>query len=599
MNDMAAKSAKGAPDPIELARKLAELAEKGQAALSESIKAAVHDDGFQLPDQDALQSAFVEVMQRWMSDPFRAVEAQVGLWRDYTNLWINIGRRMRGEDVKPVAEPAKDDRRFTDKAWNEEVAYDFVKQAYLLGSQWLIQQVRASDVDAATRRKGEFYARQFVDALAPTNFVALNPQVLRETVESNGENLVRGLENMIADIQRGRGRLKVSMTDSDQFELGRNVATSPGKVVFQNDLMQLIQYTPTTEKVYRRPLLIVPPWINKFYILDLQPKNSFIRWAVDQGLTVFVVSWVNPDQKLAQKSFEDYMVEGPLAALDAIEQATGERQANVIGYCIGGTLMAATLAYMGATKDDRFTSATFFTALTDFKDAGELKVFIDEEQLKRLEAHISEKGYLEGRHMANVFNMMRDNDLIWSFVVNNYLRGRKPMAFDLLYWNADATRMPAQMHNFYLRNMYLENKLVAPGGITMKGVAVDLREGSVPVYQLSTESDHIAPWKATYAASQLYRGPYRFVLSGSGHIAGVVNPPSARKYCYWTNPENPPTPEQWFSGAARHEGSWWPDWAEWIGRHADDKVKARVPGDGKLTVIEDAPGSYVKVRSLD
>ncbi|WP_119420460.1 PHA/PHB synthase family protein [Desertibaculum subflavum] len=596
MNDTTAKVG---PDPVELARKLAELAEKGQAALSESIKAAAQDDGFQLPDPDALQSAFVQVMQRWMSDPFRAAEAQIDLWRDYTNLWINIGRRMRGEEVKPVIEPAKDDRRFTDKAWNEEVAYDFVKQAYLLGTQWLIQQVRSTDVDPATRRKGEFYARQFVDALAPTNFVALNPQVMRETLESNGENLVRGLENMIADIHRGRGRLKVSMTDSDQFELGKNVATSPGKVVFQNDLMQLIQYEPTTPTVYRRPLLIVPPWINKFYILDLQPRNSFIRWAVEQGLTVFVVSWVNPDHRLAQKTFEDYMVEGPLAALDAIEQATGERQANVIGYCIGGTLMAATLAYMAATGDDRFVSATFFTALTDFKEAGELKVFIDEEQLKRLEAHISEKGYLEGRHMANVFNMMRDNDLIWSFVVNNYLRGRKPMAFDLLYWNADATRMPAQMHNFYLRNMYLENRLVEAGGITMRDVPIDLRRVALPVYQLSTESDHIAPWKATYAASQLYRGPYRFVLSGSGHIAGVVNPPSARKYCFWTNPENPPTPEQWFAGAARHEGSWWPDWADWIANHAGDKVQARKPGDGRLAVIEEAPGSYVKVRSLD
>lgn len=599
MKDSAANSPKSGPDPVELARKLAELTEKGQAALSESIKAAVKDDGFQLPDPDAMQSAFLEIMRRWMSDPFRAAEAQIDLWHDYATLWINMGRRLRGEEVKPLAEPAKDDRRFTDKAWNEDVAFDFVKQAYLLGAQWLMQQVRTTEVDHATRRKAEFYARQVVDALAPTNFVALNPQVLRETVETNGENLIRGLENMIADIQRGRGRLKVSMTDAEQFELGKNVATTPGKVVFQNDLMQLVQYAPTTEKVYRRPLLIVPPWINKFYILDLQPKNSFIRWAVDQGLTVFVISWVNPDERYANKTFDDYMIEGPLAALDAIEQATGEREANVIGYCIGGTLMAATLAYMAATKDDRFASATFFTALTDFREAGELKVFIDEEQLKKLEAHINEKGYLEGRHMANVFNMMRDNDLIWSFVVNNYLRGRKPMAFDLLYWNSDATRMPAQMHNFYLRNMYLENKLVEPGGIHMKGVPIDLRNVSLPVYQLSTESDHIAPWKATYAASQLYRGPYRFVLSGSGHIAGVVNPPSARKYCYWTNPENPPTPDEWFAGATRHEGSWWPNWAEWIAQHAGGKVKARIPGDGKLPAIEDAPGSYVKVKSLD
>lgn len=600
MTEAVKAGTKQGPDPVELARRLAALAEQGQGVVSDGLKTAAQDDGFQIPAPEVVGGAFMQIAQQWMSDPFHAAEAQVALWRDYVTLWINLGRRMRGDDVSPVVEPARDDKRFADKAWNEEVAYDFVKQAYLIGSQWLLGQVKAMPgLDAETKRKGEFYTRQFVDALAPTNFVALNPQVMRETMETGGENLVRGLENMIADMKRGRGRLDISMTDFAQFELGKNIATSPGKVVFQNDLMQLIQYAPSTAEVYRRPLLIVPPWINKFYILDLQPKNSFIKWAVDQGHTVFVVSWVNPDKRLAAKTFDDYMVEGPLAALDAIEQATGEKSANIIGYCIGGTLTAATLAYMAAKGDDRINAATFFTALTDFEDAGELRVFIDEVQLEKLDAHVREKGYLESRHMSNVFNMMRDNDLIWSFVINNYLRGRKPMAFDLLYWNADATRMPAAMHSFYLRKMYLENKLVQPGGIEMKGVPIDLRKIKIPVYQLSTETDHIAPWRATYSPSQIYSGSYKFVLSGSGHIAGVVNPPSARKYCYWTNPHNPPKPDDWLHDATKHEGSWWPDWTAWIEPLAGDKVKARVPGSGKLKAIEEAPGSYVKLRASD
>jgi polyhydroxyalkanoate synthase len=385
------------------------------------------------------------------------------------------------------------------------------------------------------------------------------------------------------------------MTDERAFRLGENVAATPGKVVFQNDLMQLIQYAPTTAEVRRRPLLIIPPWINKFYILDLKPQNSFIKWAVDQGHTLFVISWVNPDERLAHKSFDDYMLEGPLAALDAIERATGEREANVIGYCIGGTLLACTLAWMAKRGDTRVVSATFFTALTDFVEAGELKVFIDDAQIELLEAHVAKRGYLEGRHMATVFNLLRANDLIWSFVVNNYLLGREPLPFDLLYWNADSTRMPAAMHSFYLRNMYLENRLAQPGGITLAGEALDLRDIDIPIYQLSTESDHIAPWKSTYALSQLVRGPYRFVLSGSGHIAGVINPPAANKYYYLTSAANPPTSDEWLAGAARHAGSWWTDWAAWVAEQGGGAVPAREP----TAAIEEAPGSYVRVRAGD
>jgi len=526
------------------------------------------------------------------------VTAHLELWRDHFDLWSRFARRAEGEPVEPMAVPARDDRRFADAAWSEHPMFDYVKQAYLLNARWLqsaVQQVE--EIDADTRRKVEFYMRQFVDACAPSNFVATNPKVLRETFDSSGENLVRGLEHLVADLERGNGRLDIAMTDATAFRLGDNVAATPGKVVFQNDLMQLIQYAPSTDAVHRRPLLIVPPWINKFYILDLKPQNSFIKWAVDQGHTLFVISWVNPDERLARKAFDDYMLEGPLAALDAIEQATGERDANVIGYCIGGTLLACTLAWMARRDDRRFASATFFTALTDFAEAGEIKVFIDDAQVSLLEAHVAKKGYLEGRHMATVFNLLRDNDLIWSFVVNNYLLGREPLPFDLLYWNADATRMPAAMHSFYLRNMYQANKLVVPGGVTLGGVPIDLRSIDTPSFLLSTKEDHIAPWKSTYAATQLYRGPVKFVLAASGHIAGVVNPPGRSKYGHWENPKNPPTPDEWLATAKQYPDSWWPAWDKWVGKYAGGEVPARKPGDRKLKPIEKAPGSYVLVKA--
>ena len=441
-------------------------------------------------------------------------------------------------------------------------------------------------------------ARFFDAAIAPSNFVLTNPEVLRTTIETGGENLVKGLDNLLKDLERGKGRLLIKMTDLEKFKVGVNIAVTPGQVIYQNDLMQLIQYEPTTEKVHQRPLLIIPPWINKFYILDLRPENSFIRWAVSQGHTVFVVSWVNPDEKLAQKTFEDYMSEGLLAALDAIEQATGEREANVIDYCLGGTLLAATLAYMKAKgSDDRIKSATYFVALVDFKEAGELSVFIDEEQLHFLEERMRENGYLEGSDMATTFNMLRANDLIWSFVVNNYLLGKEPFPFDLLYWNSDSTRMPAAMHSFYLRNMYQENKLVVPGGITLAGVPIDVSTIATPSFLLSTREDHIAPWKSTYAATQLYRGTVKFVLAASGHIAGVVNAPGKSKYGHWENAKNPATPEEWLASATQYPDSWWPAWEKWVGKYAGGEVPARKPGDGKLKPIEKAPGTYVLVKA--
>jgi polyhydroxyalkanoate synthase subunit PhaC len=448
-----------------------------------------------------------------------------------------------------------------------------------------------------SEKKVAFFTRQYVDALAPSNFLMTNPQVLRETVASGGQNLVRGLNNLLNDLEKGGGKLRISMTDESAFQLGRNVATTPGKVVYQTELMQLIQYSPLTEQVYKRPLVIVPPWINKYYILDLREKNSFIRWAVSQGHTVFVISWVNPDARLAQKGFEDYMLEGPLAALDAVEKATGSRRVNFIGYCLGGTLLGATLGYLTQKEQqDRVESATFFVSLLDFSQPGELGVFIDEQQVQSLERKMNERGYLEGSEMAGTFNLLRANDLVWSFVVNNYLLGKGPFPFDLLYWNADSTRMPARMHSFYLRNMYIRNALGVPGGIELAGVPIDLSKVTLPAYFVSTAEDHIAPWKTTYKGAQYLNGPVRFVLGGSGHIAGIVNPPVSKKYHYWTNEAMPASADEWFASASQLSGSWWEDWQRWVEPHGGGKAPARIPGEGALKAIEDAPGSYAKMR---
>ena len=568
--------------------------------MSEFLSRQSHDGDVGMADPMAIGAAFFELTARMMADPARLIETQMALWNDYLTLWQRTTERLMGKPAEPVVAAAPDDRRFRDRAWSDNAIFDYIKQSYLLSARYIQGAVKeVGGLDEHTGRKVDFYTRQFVDAMAPSNYVLTNPEVLRATAETGGENLVNGLKNLLDDLERGKGHLAISMTDMAAFRIGDNVATSPGKVVYQNDLIQLIQYAPTTETVHRRPLLIMPPWINKFYILDLRPQNSFIGWAVGQGHTVFVVSWVNPDERLSGKSFEDYMKEGPLAALDAMAAATGEKEANVIGYCLGGTLLSATLAYMTAKRDRRIKSATFFVTMVDFAEAGDLSVFIDEEQIHALEERMEKKGYLEARDMHQTFNMLRANDLIWSFVVNNYLLGKQPFPFDLLYWNADSTRMPAAMHSFYLRKMYQENLLSQPGGISLDGVKIDLRKVKTPAFILSTREDHIAPWRSTYAATQLYAGPTKFVLSASGHIAGVVNPPPGGKYGHWTNDKNPPSPDDWLAGATQHNGSWWPLWEEWISHHSGGEVPARVPGDGKLTPIEDAPGSYVKVRAED
>jgi polyhydroxyalkanoate synthase subunit PhaC len=534
-----------------------------------------------------------------MANPARLMQAQLGFWQDYVTLWQNTTRRIMGMEPNPVIGPAATDRRFKDSAWKENEVFDFIKQSYLLSARYVQDVVTHVDgLDDKTAQKVDFYSRQFIDAMSPSNFLLTNPEVLRKTAETGGENLLKGLSNLLGDLERGKGKLRIKMTDTEAFDVGGNIGVSPGKVVFQNSLMQLIQYTPSTDKVLKRPLLIGPPWINKFYILDLRPRNSFVRWAVSQGHTVFVISWVNPDEKLAEKGFDDYMKDGYLAALDAIEAATGEREVNAIGYCLGGTLLASTLAYMAAKGDDRIKTATFFVTMMDFQEAGELGVFIDEEQLQALEDKMNKRGYLEGSEMATTFNMLRANDLIWSFVVNNYLMGNDPFPFDLLYWNADSTRMPAKMHSFYLRRMYQENLLAKPNGIELDGVPIDLGKIKTPAYFLSTREDHIAPWQSTYRGTQLLGGPKRFVLAASGHIAGVVNPPEGGKYGHWISSDLPADPEAWFQGATEIAGSWWPDWQRWILASSKARVAARQPGDGELQAIEDAPGSYVKVRLL-
>jgi len=587
------------PDTAELTTTLSKIAEQSQRLVTDFV--ARQSDQID-SDADPLNigDAFLQMTQRMMADPARLAEAQVELWNGYMTLWQQTANKMMGQDVEPVAVPEEEDRRFKDADWDENPVFDYIKQSYLMTSKWMINTVNETEgMDDETARKVDFYTRQFADAMAPTNFAMTNPEVLRETIDSKGQNLINGLSNLLDDLEKGDGQLRIKHVEDDAFELGKTVATSPGKVVFQNELFQLLQFSPLTEKVRKTPLLIVPPWINKYYILDLREKNSFIKWATEQGHTVFVVSWVNPDARFGTKTFEDYMLDGPVAAVRAACEASGADKVNIIGYCIGGTMTAAALAYMADKGDDRVASATFFTTLVDFEEPGELGVFIDEEQIASLEETMGERGYLEGSEMASTFSMLRANDLIWSFVINNYLLGKEPFPFDLLFWNADSTRMPAVMHSYYLRKIYQDNALVKPGGLELGGVKIDLRKIKIPVYILSTKEDHIAPWESTYAATQLYSGQTKFVLASSGHIAGVVNPPVSDRYSYRTNAKKAKTPAEWLDGAKEHAGSWWPDWDKWVEKYAGGEIKARVPGKGKLRAIEDAPGSYVMVRSQE
>jgi polyhydroxyalkanoate synthase subunit PhaC len=538
------------------------------------------------------------VAEYWMSDNERSSDIQTKIAKGYLDLWGAAMRRLAGEAAMPAITPSPRDKRFADSEWKSNQFFDFVMQAYLLTTQWAYDLVRnAEGLDPHTRKKAEFYVQQITNAIAPSNFVLTNPEVLRETLASNAGNLVRGMSMLAEDIDAGKGTLKIRQSDPANLQVGVNMATTPGKVIHQNGLMQLIQYTPTTENVLRTPLLIVPPWINKFYILDLRPEKSFIKWCVDQGVTVFVISWVNPDKSLGAKTWEDYMKEGPLEAMNVIEKATGEMKVHTMGYCVGGTLLATTLAWLAEKRRVRVTSATFLAAQVDFTHAGDLLVFVDEDQISALERDMQESGVLEGAKMAMAFNMLRSNDLIWSYVVNNYLKGNPPSAFDLLHWNSDATRMPAANHSYYLRNCYLENRL-STGSMVLDNTLLDLSKVKVPVYNLATREDHIAPADSVLYGSQFFGGPVKYVLSGSGHIAGVVNPPAAGKYQYWTNDNiRDISLTDWIKGAQEHKGSWWPNWREWLSNIDAEEVPARAVGSDALPPIEDAPGTYVRVRA--
>jgi polyhydroxyalkanoate synthase subunit PhaC len=586
-------------DPEEFGRNMLRLVEESGRVMTGMLERTNGNTGPYTLASEATEAAklFVEIAQHWAVEPAKLAETHAALIRDYMQLAAATAQRMMGADALPVAEPEPGDNRFRDPEWSSNPYFDFWKQAYLITTRWLEEVLAKTDgLDERTRQRAEFYLKQLASALSPSNFPATNPEVLRETMASSGKNLVQGMANLVHDLDRSGDILSISQTDIEAFEVGRNVATAPGKVVFQNDLLQLIQYAPSTESVHETPLLIVPPWINKFYILDLGPQKSFIRYMVGKGFTVFVVSWVNPDKRLKDKTFEDYMTEGLLAATDAVKRETGQAKVNVIGYCVGGTLLGTTLAYLAARGEEPFQSATFFAAQVDFTKAGDLMLFIDDTQLKALEEMMAERGFLDGSRMATVFNMLRPKDLIWPYIVNNYMLGKKPFPFDLLFWNQDSTRMTPANHNFYLREFYHENKL-ARGQMTIGGVRLDLTKVKIPVYELCAKEDHIAPAKSVFIGSRLFGGPVTYVLAGSGHIAGVINPPGDRmKYQYWTNDKKAATLEAWLESAAEHPGSWWPHYAEWLARQSGGKVPARKPG-ARLGVIEEAPGSYVKVKS--
>jgi polyhydroxyalkanoate synthase subunit PhaC len=595
-----AEAASKAFDPEVFAMNVARAMESSGQALAAYLKPRDSGEPKDKPPNEfgEMIKTFSSVAGYWLSDNARATELQMKLGKTYLDLWEASARRLAGEPTAPVIEPPPRDKRFSDPEWKSNQFFEFVMQAYLLTTQWAQDLVRnANGLDPHTRKKAEFYVQQITNALAPSNFVLTNPELLRTTLASSGDNLVRGMKMLAEDIEAGNGQLRIRQSDPANLTVGVNMATTPGKVIYQNDVMQLIQYQPTTENVLRTPLLIVPPWINKFYILDLKPEKSLITWCVDQGVTVFVISWVNPDKRLGAKTFDDYMKEGPLAAMDVIERATGELKVHTMGYCVGGTLLASTLAWLAEKRRVRVTSATLLAAQVDFSHAGDLMVFVDEDQISALERDMQASGVLEGSKMAMAFNMLRSNELIWSYVVNNYLKGQPPSAFDLLHWNSDATRMPAANHSFYLRNCYLENRL-SGGTMVLDNTLLDLSKVKIPIYNLATREDHIAPAESVLYGSQFFGGPVKYVMSGSGHIAGVVNPPASGKYQYWTNDNiHDTTLTDWLKGAQEHRGSWWPDWRAWLSSIDAEQVPARAVGSETLPAVEDAPGSYVKVRA--
>jgi polyhydroxyalkanoate synthase subunit PhaC len=583
------------PDPVKLMQNLSQVF----ARASEIAKRVAARPDLQKSETDAqilpmeqVAKTLGAVTTYYMNDRFKLMQAQMKLWQGYSMLWQGAWAKAMGQPTEPMLVPLRGDKRFKDKDWQDNAIFDFLKQAYLVSSQWALEMVQEAELDEHTKLKAKFYVEQIANAVSPSNFVFSNPEVLKATLSSNGANLLSGMDKLERDFASPDGRLRIKQTDTDAFEVGRNIAMTPGKVVFRNDVFELIQYAPSTAQTFQYPLLIVPPWINKFYILDLTPQKSYIKWCVDNGLTVFVMSWVNASDAQARKSFSDYMRQGFLTAIDEVQKATGTEKINSVGFCIGGTLVAASLGYMAAKGDMRVNAATFFTTQVDFEKAGDLCVYVDEEQVKWIEGRMEDKGYLPGSRMADAFNLLRANDLIWSNVVNNYLLGKDPMPFDLLYWNADSTRMPAGVHSFYLRECYMNNAL-SKGTMVLDNIRIDLSKVKIPIYNLAAKEDHIAPLPSVFRLGHSMGGPTKLVVSGSGHIAGVVNPPASGKYQYWTNDSDAESLEDWLEGAQQTSGSWWPNWLEWISVKSGKKIIAPYPLDRGLG---DAPGEYVRVK---
>ena len=523
----------------------------------------------------------------------RVTELQAEYQHGLARLWSGALARQSGKTAEPVVTPDREDRRFAGAEWRDSLYHDYLKQHYLLGARLIDGVVEAAELEPSAKRRLRFYAHQFVDMMCPANFAATNPEVVKTALGSDGQALAQGLRNLIGDVEKGR----ISQTDESAFEVGRNIAVTPGAVVYENDVMQLIQYAPTTPTVRARPFVMVPPCINKFYIMDLTPENSFVRYVVERGNTAFMVSWRNVTAEVGHLGWDDYIRDGVLRAFEVAAQITGADRLNVLGYCVGGTMLGAALALLAARGEDRIESATFFTALLDFTDVGDLAVFVDPAGVEAVERQLGRGGVKEGRDLATVFNMMRANDLVWSYVVNNYLKGKRPDAFDILYWNSDSTNLAGPWYAWYLRNTYLENNLRVPGKVRTCGAPIDLGTVRAPAYVLATREDHIVPWKGAYQTTQLLNGEARFVLGASGHIAGVINPASKNRRSYWTNTQVPASAEDWLVGATEHRGSWWGDWDAWLARFAGGDVPAPARlGSTKYRPVEDAPGRYVKHR---
>jgi polyhydroxyalkanoate synthase len=587
-----------------LSLNIAKATMTAQSALAKTVfktdaTGAAQTDPFQVAP------AMTEVMSSLAANPNKLLEAQSDLMMGYLQLWGDVSRRTLGAesgvdapDGAQATTKKGTDKRFADPRWEQNLVFDVMKQSYLLSSNWINKLISsAPGIDPIVKRRAEFFTKLMTDAMSPSNFLMTNPAALQTLMETRGESLVKGMERFAEDMARGDGKLMISQADYSRFKVGENVATTPGKVVWRGPLFELMQYEATTEQVYETPLLIFPPWINKYYILDLQPKNSLIKWLTDQGFTVFVTSWVNPDPSMKDVTFEDYMFGGVYEAVARVKEQTGAAHVNTVGYCIGGTLLGCALAHMAEKKDKSVTSATFFTAQHDFSMAGDLLLFTSESWLKELERQMDAAGgVLPGSAMADTFNSLRANDLIWSFFVNNYLMGKDLTPFDLLCWNADQTRMPKALHMFYLRKFYGENAL-AKGTLVLDGVTIDLKKVKIPIFEQAGREDHIAPPLSVYKGSKMFGGPVTYVLAGSGHIAGVVNPPAAQKYMHWLNDKHPDSFDEWFAGATEHSGSWWGYWAQWLSDKSGKKIPARDPAKGRFKPIMDAPGSYVLVKS--